>query len=123
MILFLMIAVGLALLLIGGDTLVKGAVKLAERFDISPMVIGIVLVGFGTSSPELITSLIAAFKDAPGIAVGNVVGSNIANILLILGVTATISPVMIQKDVGFRQDVLFLGISSLVLVMACLFGS
>ena len=123
MLVFLMIVAGLGLLLVGGDTLVKGAVKIAKRFQISPMVIGIVLVGFGTSSPELITSLIAAFKDAPGIAVGNVVGSNIANILLILGVTATITPIAIQKGMGFKQDVFFLGLSSLMLVSACLFGT
>ncbi|MFW6174523.1 MAG: sodium:calcium antiporter, partial [Chloroflexota bacterium] len=77
--------VGLALLLIGGEALVKGSVAVAQRFGLSRMLIGMTLVGFGTSTPELVTSLQAAMIGSPGIAVGNIVGSNIANILLILG--------------------------------------
>ncbi len=84
---------GLVLLLLCGDLFVRGAVGLAERFRISPMVIGLTLVGFGTSLPELFASLEAARLGSPGIAVGNVVGSNIANILLILGLSAIITPV------------------------------
>ncbi|MBE0412912.1 calcium/sodium antiporter [Yoonia sp.] len=82
---------GLAALVVGGDLLVRGAVAVALRVGLSPLVIGVTLVGFGTSMPELMTSLIAAFEGLPGIALGNVVGSNIANILLILGLSAMIA--------------------------------
>jgi cation:H+ antiporter len=119
----LLIIGGLVLLLAGGEFLVRGAVHIAERFNISPLVIGIVLVGFGTSSPELITSLFAAFEGAPGIAVGNVVGSNIANILLILGATALIAPIAVEGGKGFVRDSSFLMVASLLCVAACLIGS
>ncbi|HKK31057.1 MAG TPA: sodium:calcium antiporter, partial [Alphaproteobacteria bacterium] len=76
---------GLVGLVIGGEFVVRGAVAIARSFRVSPMVIGLTLVGFGTSLPELVTSVQAAIAGSPGIAVGNVVGSNIANILLILG--------------------------------------
>ncbi len=85
---------GLTALVFGGDALVRGSVAVATRAGLSPLVIGLTLVGFGTSVPELMTSLIAAFDGLPGIALGNVVGSNIANILLILGLSAVIAPVV-----------------------------
>ncbi len=84
---------GLVALLVGGEALVRGAVIIARWIGLSPLVIGLTLVGFGTSMPELMTSLIAAFDGLPGIALGNVIGSNIANILLILGLSAVIAPV------------------------------
>lgn len=100
----LLVLGGLAALLVGGDLLVRGAVAVALRAGLSPFVIGLTLVGFGTSVPELMTSLIAAFDGLPGIALGNVVGSNIANILLILGLSAAIAALpgraMLQRD-GF----------------------
>ena len=82
---WLPLAGGLVLLIAGGDLLVRGAVRVAERLGVSPLVIGLTLVGFGTSTPELVTSVQAALSGAPGIAWGNIVGSNIANILLIAG--------------------------------------
>ena len=88
----LFVGVGLLALVFGGDALVRGAVAIATRAGLSPLVIGLTLVGFGTSVPELLTSLFAAFDGLPGIALGNVVGSNIANILLILGLSALITP-------------------------------
>ena len=88
---------GLALLAVGGEFLVRGAVRLAERLGVSPLVIGLTLVGFGTSTPELVASVQASMAGSPGIAVGNVVGSNIANILLILGVSALIAPVAVSS--------------------------
>jgi cation:H+ antiporter len=94
---------GLALLLVGGDLLVRGAVAVAGRLGVSPMVIGLTLVGFGTSMPELMASLQAALAGSPGVAVGNVVGSNIANILLILGAAAVIAPLAVAKA-GFKRD-------------------
>ena len=88
----LLIFAGLALLLGGGEALVRGAVQIAGRLGLSPLVIGLTIVGFGTSTPELVTSIEAALIGAPGIAVGNVVGSNIANILLILGAAVLLAP-------------------------------
>ena len=84
---------GFVLLFLGGDWLVDGGVALARRFRISPLVIGMTIVAFGTSAPELLVSLISAIKGSSGIAIGNVVGSNIANIGLILGLTAIIYPI------------------------------
>ncbi len=103
---FLLILLGFAGLLIGGEFLVRGAVSVAQRFQIPPMVIGLTLVGFGTSMPELVTSLQAAFAGAPGIAVGNVVGSNMANILLILGAAAVIAPISINRGTFWRDAII-----------------
>lgn len=89
----LMVAIGLALLLGGGEGLVRGGVALATRMRLPMAVVGAVVLGFGTSMPEMLTSVSAALAGAPGIAIGNVLGSNIANILLILGVAALIAPV------------------------------
>jgi len=99
----LLVLAGLALLIFGGEALVRGAVSAARAFRVSPMVIGLTLVGFGTSAPELVTSLHAALSGAPGIAIGNVVGSNVANILLILGLAALIAPIAVDPA-AFRRD-------------------
>ena len=97
------IALGLVFLVAGGDVLVRGSVGLAKRFGISELLIGLVLVGFGTSTPELMTSLLAALNGSAGIAVGNVAGSNIANILLILGLTAVICPLRVEPAALMRD--------------------
>ncbi len=97
------LVVGLALLLAGGEFLVRGAVAVARRLGVSPLMIGLTLVGFGTSTPELMASVQAALAGSPGIAVGNVVGSNIANILLILGLTAVIAAVPVAQG-AFKRD-------------------
>ncbi len=94
---------GFVLLVVGGEGLVRGAVATATRLGVSPLFIGIVLVGFGTSTPELVTSLQAALAGSPGIAVGNVVGSNIANILLILGLSALLLPLACRPEAFFRD--------------------
>ena len=107
---------GFVALLIGGEALVKGAVDTAQRLKVPPMVIGLTLVGFGTSTPELLTSIQAALDGAPGIAVGNVVGSNIANILLIVGLSALVAPIAVGRS-GFRQDMAFL-VGATLLFMA-----
>src|SRR6056297_3143154 len=91
--LWIELAAGLLLLLAGGEALVRGSVGVARRLGLPSFLIGLTLVGFGTSMPELVTSLDAALSGVPGVAVGNVVGSNIANVLLILGVAALIRPV------------------------------
>ena len=98
---FAILIAGLVLLLFAGDYLVRGAVALAEKLGISPLIIGLTIVAFGTSAPELFVSLEAAFDNAPGIAIGNVVGSNIANVLLVLGAPALIKPVGCKED-GLR---------------------
>ena len=101
-----MFLAGLLLLIAGGEGLVRGASGIARHFRISPMVIGLTIVGFGTSAPELLVSLEAALTGQPGLAIGNVVGSNIANILLILGISAVMAPLVIPirkmyRDFGF----------------------
>lgn len=113
--------IGLVLLAVGGDVLVRGAVAVAQRLGVSPLLIGLTLVGFGTSTPELVTSLQAALIGSPGIAVGNVVGSNIANILLILGVAAVMSPFAVAART-FRRDGAAVVIAALALVAVCLLG-
>lgn len=100
--------VGLVLLVTGGELLVRGAVQAAERIGISPLVIGLTLVGFGTSMPELVTSVQAGLGGFPGIAFGNVVGSNIANILLIAGVSALICPIIVARSALRRDAVVML---------------
>ncbi len=100
---YLMVAGGLVLLLIGGDVLVRGAVTLAQRLTVPPLVIGLTVVAFGTSSPELVVSLDAVLSGVPEIAIGNVVGSNIANILLVLGVPAIIFPIACDVE-AIRRD-------------------
>ncbi|KJS42000.1 MAG: sodium:calcium antiporter [Rhodospirillaceae bacterium BRH_c57] len=112
---------GFILLLGGGEALVKGAVGVAGRLGVSPMLIGFLLVGFGTSTPELVASLNAALAGAPGIAVGNVIGSNIANILLILGVAGLILPMAVNRD-AFLRDGAMLVVATVLFVGAALFG-
>ncbi|MBR6412144.1 MAG: calcium/sodium antiporter [Alphaproteobacteria bacterium] len=118
---YVWLIIGFICLIYGGNWLVDGSVKLAKRLGVSPLLIGLTLVGFGTSTPELITSLLAVFDKSEGIAVGNVVGSNIANILLVLGVAAVLSPVQVDLK-SFRRDGTFLALSSLILVFAVLLG-
>lgn len=116
------LVIGLIALVVGGDLLVRGAEKLALRLGVSPLLIGLTIVGFGTSTPELVTSLQAAFAGAPGISIGNVVGSNIANILLILGVTALIATVPVSRTT-FGRDALALILSGLLCLGVVLSGS
>ncbi|MBT3930799.1 MAG: sodium:calcium antiporter, partial [Rhodospirillaceae bacterium] len=83
---FLLATIGLALLLFSADFMVRGAVGLARRMGMSPLIIGLSVIAIGTSAPELVTTITATLEDAPDLALGNVVGSNLANMLLILGV-------------------------------------
>lgn len=112
-------ALGLAMLAVGGDVLVRGAASVAKRLGVSPLLIGLTVVGFGTSTPELVTSLGAALSGSPGIAVGNVVGSNIANALLILGLTAVIAPLVVDQR-AFRRDAVALTLATAALAWAVL---
>ncbi len=117
----LFFALGLAGLLFGGNWLVQGASAIALRLRISPLVIGLTVVGFGTSTPELLVSLDAALRGASGIAIGNVVGSNIANILLILGVSALIGPFAASVS-GLRRDLSWMMGAALICVPVFMSG-
>ena len=117
----LLVAGGLVLLALGGELLVRGAVGMAARLGISPLLAGLTIVGFGTSTPELATSVQAAMAGSPGIAIGNVVGSNIANILFILGVSAVILPLSVNPA-SFSRDSLALGGSAVLATGAVLLG-
>lgn len=103
MLTILLLIVGFALLVKGADWLVEGASSIAKRLGISDLVIGLTIVAFGTSTPELLVNLIASFKGNSEIAIGNILGSNIANILLILGVAALIYPLEIKKSTTWKE--------------------
>lgn len=97
----LWLILGLTVLIFSGDYLVKGAVGIAEKFNISPLVIGMTVVSFGTSAPELFVSVKAALIGSPDLAIGNVIGSNIANIALVLSVTVLIFPIIVERNSKF----------------------
>lgn len=111
MLTYLFIPIGFALLFFGGDGLVRGAVGFARRFGVSPMMIGATVVAYGTTTPELFVSVDAALAGSPGISIGNVVGSNICNFLLILGTCAVIWPISLARGAS-------LGITTAVLAAA-----
>ena len=113
-----LVIAGLVLLVIGGELLVRGAVGLAEKAGVSALVIGLVIVGFGTSMPELVTSVEAAWAGSPAIAWGNIVGSNIANSLLILGAAALVAPMTISAANRWRDPGVAAGASAVLLVLA-----
>lgn len=95
----LLVLGGLALLFFGGEVLVRGAVNLAELFDVPKVLIALTVVALGTSAPEIFVSTVAVLEDAPNIALGNIIGSNISNIALVLGLTALIYPIHIDKHI------------------------
>lgn len=111
---YIMLLGGLLLLLGGGEALVRGSVSVARKLNISELVIGLTLVGFGTSTPELVTSLQAIDQGSVGIAVGNVVGSNIANILLILGLAAVVSPLVVNPQAVARDGTVMIAATFLL---------
>ncbi|WP_439514235.1 calcium/sodium antiporter [Oceanibaculum nanhaiense] len=118
---FGMVAAGLVLLFLGGEGLVRGSVAIATRLGISKLVVGMVIVGFGTSAPELVVSLQAALAGSPDIALGNVIGSNIANILLILGIAALLTP-LANEDGGIKREALVMLLAAAALVLALWYG-
>ena len=114
---FLMFAGGLAALVVGADLLVRGASRLALSFGISPLVVGLTIVAFGTSAPEMAVSTGAVLNGQTGLAMGNVVGSNIFNVLFILGLSALIAPLVVHVQI-IRQEVpILMGASLLLLVL------
>jgi cation:H+ antiporter len=114
----LFLVAGVALLTAGGEALIRGALSAARRMGISPLLSGLLIVGFGTSMPEMTVSVLAALDDRPDIAVGNVVGSNIGNLLLILGTCAVITPIAVHFMVLRRDAVAVIGASVLCIVLA-----
>lgn len=107
---------GIAMLAFGGEILIRGAMSAARRFHVSPLLIGLVIVGFGTSAPELVVSVDAALNQQPDVAIGNVVGSNIGNILLILAACAVITPLTV-RPLALRRDAITLVASSVLLLL------
>ena len=101
------VIIGLAILVWSADTFIDGATSLAVRFNMPSFLIGVIILGIGTSAPELVVSALAALSGSPDIALGNAYGSNIINITLVLGVTALISPIIIRSDV-IRYDLMLL---------------
>jgi cation:H+ antiporter len=108
---------GCALLTWGAGRFVKSSTVIAKHYHVPPLVVGMILVGFGTSCPELIVSIFASIKNTPGIAIGNVLGSNIANKALVGGVTALLVPLTIQSRVLFREFPFLIAVTLLVGVM------
>jgi len=119
---WLFLAIGLAILVIAGEAAVRGAVGLARKMDISPAVIGAIVIGFGTSAPELLVSIQAALAGQPDLAVGNIVGSNISNLLLILGAGALIHRLSADRQCFWRDGGMML-LSALALAGMALWGS
>lgn len=119
----LFLFVGIALLTFGGEALIRGSLAAARRLGVSPLLSGLFIVGFGTSAPELVVSVNAAIEGRPDIAIGNVVGSNIGNILLILGICAVITPLAVKPLVLRRDAATVVAASILFLVLVLVGGS
>ena len=100
---YVLFAIGFILLIKGADLLVDGSSAIARLFRIKELVIGLTIVSFGTSAPELVVNLVASFNESPELAIGNVLGSNIANIFLILGISALIHPLMVQSNTTYKE--------------------
>ncbi|PHQ71816.1 MAG: hypothetical protein COB93_02245 [Sneathiella sp.] len=115
---YLQVAAGLVILLVCGELLVRGAVAMAERVGISKLLIGFTVVAFGTSAPELVVCIEAALDGVPGIAFGNVVGSNIANVLLVLGVPALIYPLVCDTQSALRDSLVMVAGTVLFMVLS-----
>lgn len=115
---FGLLAVGIVLLLVGGTLLVRGASAIATGFGVSPMIVGLTVVAFGTSSPELVVNVVAALEGQSAIAFGNVVGSNIANLGLVLGAAALFAPIAMRSQLLMRELPLLLLATSVLFVLA-----
>lgn len=109
--------IGLVLILVGANALIDGASSVARRMGISDLVVGLTVVAFGTSAPELVISVISAINGSPGLAVGNVVGSNIFNVLAIIGITALVRPIIVQKSVMSLEIPMVILSSMLLLIL------
>src|SRR3989304_9843902 len=94
---------GLVILIAGAEALVRGAASFGRRMGVQPLVVGLTVVAFGTSTPELVVNIFSAIKGAPDIAIGNIIGSNTANILLILGLSAVVAPLRIKTSTVWKE--------------------
>lgn len=103
--------VGLILLVWSSDVFIEGAASTAKHLSISPLIIGVVVLGFGTSMPEIVVAVLASLDNSPGLAIGNAIGSNIANIALVLGITALIAPIAVKSSVIRRELPVLMAIS------------
>src|SRR3989338_2080061 len=112
------ILAGFAILLKSGDTLVEGASSIAARYRVRPIVIGLTIVAFGTSAPELVVNLLSAAKGTPALAIGNILGSNLVNLMFILGIAAVIRPLRVHLTIVTRETPFMLLAAILVLIMA-----
>ena len=112
---YLLLIVGFVLLVLGADYLVKGASSVAKRMKVPDLIIGLTIVAFGTSTPELAVNIMASLKDAPGMAIGNVIGSNIFNLLAILGLTAMLRPINLKTSL-LKFEIPFAIIAALSLI-------
>jgi cation:H+ antiporter len=110
-------SLGLVLLIVGGELVVRGSVYIAERLGMSKLLVGLTVVAFGTSAPELAICLDAVALEKPEIALGNIVGSNITNVLLILGITATLFPIVIHRQIVQREVPIMIAVSLLFLML------
>lgn len=119
MLTYVLFVIGFVLLIKGADWLVSGASSVAQRLGVSALVIGLTIVAFGTSAPELVVNLVASLQGSTGIAIGNIVGSNIANILLILGVAACIYPLAVQRGTVWKE----IPFALLAVVLVCLMAN
>jgi cation:H+ antiporter len=113
---------GFALLTGGGEMLIRGALDAAKRMGVSPLLSSLLIVGFGTSMPEMVVSIDAVINGQPGIAIGNVVGSNIANVLLILGICASVSALNVT-EMALRRDAVMVVLVSVLLLILSAFGT
>jgi cation:H+ antiporter len=113
-----MFVLGLLALIVGAEAMVRGASRLAVSWGISPLVVGLTVVAFGTSAPEMAVSVGAALSGSSDLAIGNVVGSNIANILLILGISALVAPLLVDEQIIRQEIPIMIGASLVVVAMA-----
>ena len=114
----LAVVIGLILLVWSADKFVDGAASTAYRLGMSPLLVGMVIVGFGTSAPEIVVSAFASAQGNPGLALGNAIGSNISNIALILGVTALICPIVVHSSIVKREIPILIGVSAVLWFLA-----
>ena len=121
MIIALQILAGFVMLIVGAELLVRGSSRLAALLGMTPLVIGLTVVAFGTSSPELAVSLDSVFDDKAGVAVGNAIGSNILNVLLILGLSAAAVPLLVKPQVVFFDVPILIGVT-IALILQCMDG-
>lgn len=115
----LLLIVGLSILILSSDWLVQSSVKIAYFYKLTPLFIGLVIIAFGTSAPEAGVGIMAAIRNQKGIALGNIIGSNISNIGLILGLCAIVTPLKVDKKI-FKSELLMMGLSFVLLFVLCL---